>query len=179
MVGRLLNLSNGQSLAESSFDNPQLSIGPDILTRIHFADQDDGLTSLNNLIINGLNRMIAELCLSCKLETDDIYLLSIAGNTAMTHLFMGLNPHWLIREPYIPVTNRPGVVKAAELGIKANPLARAMIFPNVGSYFGGDLIAGILFSWKQKLAYCLCRSSRSGSRRWSNEDGHAGRPGGD
>jgi uncharacterized 2Fe-2S/4Fe-4S cluster protein (DUF4445 family) len=146
VVGRLLNLSTGQIIDESSFDNPQLSIGPDILTRIHFADQEGGLERLNQLIIHGLNSMIAELCDSCKLATDDIYLLSIAGNTAMTHLFMGLNPHWLIREPYIPVTNRPGLVKAVELGIKANPLARAMIFPNVGSYFGGDLIAGILFS---------------------------------
>lgn len=39
---RLLNLATGQSLAESSFNNPQLSVGPDILTRIHFADQEGG-----------------------------------------------------------------------------------------------------------------------------------------
>ena len=27
-----------------------------------------------------------------------------------------------------------------------NPRARVFIFPNIGSYFGGDLIAGILFA---------------------------------
>jgi uncharacterized 2Fe-2S/4Fe-4S cluster protein (DUF4445 family) len=32
------------------------------------------------------------------------------------------------------------------LGIRANPLARVLVFPNIGSYFGGDLIAGILYS---------------------------------
>jgi uncharacterized 2Fe-2S/4Fe-4S cluster protein (DUF4445 family) len=64
----------------------------------------------------------------------------------MTHLFLGLEPRWIIREPYIPVVNRPGVLKAAELGIDVNPFAQVLIFPNIGSYFGGDLIAGILFS---------------------------------
>ena len=37
-----------------------------------------------------------------------------------------------------------------ELGIKVNPVAGILIFPNVGSYFGGDLIAGILFSGLNK-----------------------------
>ena len=68
----------------------------------------------------------------------------------MTQLFMGLDPRWSIREPYIPVVNRPGIVSAAELGIRVNESARCMIFPNVGSYFGGDLIAGILFSGLHK-----------------------------
>ena len=64
----------------------------------------------------------------------------------MTHLFLGLEPRWIIREPYIPVVNRPGVLKAADLGIQVSPFARVLVFPNIGSYFGGDLIAGILFS---------------------------------
>lgn len=77
---RLLNLATGQSLAESSFNNPQLSVGPDILTRIHFADQEGGLERLNKLIVNGLNRMISELCRSVNLETDDIHLMSVPAN---------------------------------------------------------------------------------------------------
>ena len=64
----------------------------------------------------------------------------------MTHLLMGIDPHWIIREPYIPVVNKPGVLKAADLGIRVNDGARVFIFPNVGSYFGGDLIAGIFFA---------------------------------
>jgi uncharacterized 2Fe-2S/4Fe-4S cluster protein (DUF4445 family) len=68
----------------------------------------------------------------------------------MTHFFMGLNPRWIIREPYIPVANNPGVIKAAALGLRVNPRARVLIFPNIGSYFGGDLIAGALFSGMYK-----------------------------
>ncbi len=146
VVLRLVELSSGQALGESSFDNPQITVAPDILARIHHTDTEGGLAELSDLIIHGLNEQIASLCKSCDIIPDDIYLLSLAGNTAMTHLFMGLNPRWIIREPYIPVVNTPGLVKADELGIRVNPLARMLIFPNVGSYFGGDLIAGILFS---------------------------------
>ncbi len=104
------------------------------------------MTRLNELIISGLNRAISELCASIRVDPQHIHMLAVAGNTTMTHLFMGLSPHWIIREPYIPVVNKPPVVKARSLGIRINPNARALIFPNIGSYFGGDLIAGILYS---------------------------------
>ena len=146
VVMRLVDLASGRPMAESAFDNPQETIGPDVLSRIHFAEKEDGLGHLNGLIVNGLNSAIAQLCGSQQLTPEQIYALTVAGNTTMTHLFMGLTPRWIIREPYIPVTNNPGVIKAAALGLRVNPRARALIFPNIGSYFGGDLIAGALFS---------------------------------
>ena len=146
VVLRLLDLTNGRPLAESGLDNPQLAIGPDILSRIHFTESSNGLTTLNDLIITGLNQAIMDLCQSKQMEPQDIYALAVAGNTAMTHLLMGLNPRWMIREPYIPAVNKPGIVKAAELGLRVNPAARVFVFPNIGSYFGGDLIAGILYA---------------------------------
>jgi uncharacterized 2Fe-2S/4Fe-4S cluster protein (DUF4445 family) len=152
VVLRLLDLTNGRTLGESGFDNPQLAVGPDILIRIHFAETSGGLQRLNQLIITGLNQTVQDLCRSCRLEPQDIYTVTVAGNTAMTHLFMGLDPRWIIREPYIPVVNKPGVLKAAELGIQVNAAARVFIFPNVGSYFGGDLIAGIFFAGFHKLS---------------------------
>jgi uncharacterized 2Fe-2S/4Fe-4S cluster protein (DUF4445 family) len=146
VVLRLVDLSNGQHLGEASFDNPQIAIGPDILTRIHHADTADGLNDLQNRIVTGLNQETTALCEACGCSVSDIYQMAIAGNTAMTHLFLGLNPRWIIREPYIPVVNRPGTFRAAQLGLQAAPNARVFVFPNIGSYFGGDLIAGILFS---------------------------------
>jgi len=143
---RLLDLVGGRSLAESGFDNPQMAIGPDIIARIHFTDSPDGLKTLHNLIVTGLNSAIQDLCQSNNIEPQDVFALAVAGNTAMTHLIMGFNPRWIIREPYIPVVNNPGVVKAVELGLRVNPMARVFIYPNIGSYFGGDLIAGILYT---------------------------------
>ena len=146
VVLRLIDLITSRTLAESAFDNPQDAVGPDILARIHFAEQDGGLDRLHELIIKGLNQAISSLCATIKLNPQRIYALAVAGNTTMTHLFMGLNPRWIIREPYIPAVNKPPVVKAGTLGVRVNPLARVLISPNIGSYFGGDLIAGILYS---------------------------------
>ena len=144
VVLRLIDLGSGGHLGESVFDNPQVAVGPDVLTRIHHVEQPGGLAQLNRLIVEGINVHLGDLCRRCELSPANIHLLAVAGNTAMTHLLLGLNPRGMIREPYIPVINRPGTLMAAELGIRVHPTARALIFPNVGSYFGGDLIAGIL-----------------------------------
>mmetsp|Transcript_460 Transcript_460/g.278 ORF Transcript_460/g.278 Transcript_460/m.278 type:complete len:210 (+) Transcript_460:630-1259(+) len=99
VVLRLINLETKRILAESLFVNPQIKIGADILSRIHYADTDSGLEKINKLIIDSLNYNIKALCSLGAIETSDVYCLTIAGNTAMTHLFLGLNPKWIIREP--------------------------------------------------------------------------------
>jgi uncharacterized 2Fe-2S/4Fe-4S cluster protein (DUF4445 family) len=146
VVLRLVGLSDGAILAESAFDNPQIEVGPDVLTRLHHCDRSGGRDQLHRLIIDGLNSAIETLCRDHGVAPQQIYLLALAGNTAMTHLFLNLEVHHLFREPYIPALNRPGLQRAAELGLAVNCRARICVFPNVGSYFGGDLIAGILFS---------------------------------
>ena len=52
----LIDLSTGRPIAESAVDNPQIVIGPDVLTRIHHAETAGGLKELNDLVITGLNR---------------------------------------------------------------------------------------------------------------------------
>ena len=146
IVMRLVNLQDSSVLGEATFDNPQIAIGPDVLTRIHFSEKENGLHQLNSLVIEGINKCIIELCEINSLSPDDVLLVTLAGNTAMTHLFLNLDPRWIIREPYIPVINKPGLLHARELNLNTNLHSRIIVFPNIGSYFGGDLIAGILFS---------------------------------
>lgn len=146
VVLRLVDLTRQQVLAENAFDNPQSIIGPDILARIHHSDQEGGAEQLQQLIVQGLNQHISELCRSCGFQPDAVLLITVAGNTAMSHLLAGLPAHWIIREPYIPAVNRFGTLPAESIGIKLHPRAQLMIFPNIGSYFGGDLIAGILYT---------------------------------
>jgi len=146
VVLRLIDLVSGNPLGETVFDNPQIAVGPDILSRVHHVETPGGREQLTALIVDGINAQLADLCRQCGVGTDTIHLVSIAGNTTMTHLLLGLNPRWMIREPYIPAVNRPGVFPTTDIGLKVHATARAMVFPNVGSYFGGDLIAGILYS---------------------------------
>jgi uncharacterized 2Fe-2S/4Fe-4S cluster protein (DUF4445 family) len=146
VVTRLMDLSSGKIVQEASFTNPQTEIGLDILTRIHHAAQRGGLVKLQKLVVERLNREVEALTKRKGFEADAIVAASVAGNTTMTHLFLGLDPHWICREPYIPVINRIPVLKASKLGVKIHRDAAMLVFPNVGSYFGGDLIAGILAS---------------------------------
>ncbi len=142
----LINLDSGKVLAEIHLDNPQIAAGPDILSRIHFAAQENGLLQLQGQIVEALNSAMEALCHEAGFVLDDIYLMAAAGNTAMTHLLLGLPCQWIIREPYIPAVNAPAAFAASKIGLRGHQNARIYIFPNVGSYFGGDLIAGILFS---------------------------------
>lgn len=147
---RLIDLITTHQCGELTFNNPQISIGADILTRLHFAKDAQGLEKLNHLLIDSLNMGVQSLCLQNQLTREDIFLVTLAGNTSMTHLFLGLPPDFIIQEPYIPAINAPDIIKTSTLGLKFNPQAHIFIFPNIGSYFGGDLLAGILFSGMYK-----------------------------
>lgn len=146
VVLRLVDLTRHKVLAESAFDNPQAAIGPDILARIHHANQPEGATELQQMVVESLNRHVQALCRSCNLSSRDLYLICIAGNTTMSHLLTRLPVQDIIREPYIPAVNRFGLLMASDLGLVAHDRARVMMFPCVGSYLGGDVIAGILFA---------------------------------
>ncbi len=146
LVLRLVDLSTGETAGEISFNNPQIEIGTDILTRIHFAGREGGLSELQSMVLGEINHKVDSLLKENHITRKSIVGMTVAGNTTMTHLFLGLDPHWICREPYIPVVNRLDVMSARKLGIEINPEAPVLVLPNVGSYFGGDLIEGILAS---------------------------------
>ena len=146
IAARLLDLETGEVKEETSFLNPQIHVGPDILTRIHFAGQEGGLQELQSLLVNRLNQEIQSLAERQGISTKNMVGASIAGNTTMTHLFLGLDPYWICREPYIPVLNRPGLIRPRDVGLGIHERGVVFVFPNTGSYFGGDLMAGILAS---------------------------------
>ena len=141
---RIVNLESGERAEEITLENPQREIGLDILTRIHYAAKPAGLADLQRLAAEGLNRGIQTLSEKSGVPLERIAGMTVAGNTTMAHLLLGLDPRWICREPYIPVANTFETIRAAEVGIRIHPEAPLLVLPNVGSYFGGDLIAGIL-----------------------------------
>ena len=152
----LIDLQTGKEIAKTGFDNPQGLIGPDILTRVHYSAGPGRLEELSRLITQALNQNLDNLCRENGYTKENIYIVAGAGNTAMTHLFAGIERFDLIKEPYIPCTNIPDTIEAGQLGLDINKKGMVYLFPNIGSYFGGDLIAGILYSGlDQKTAPCL------------------------
>jgi uncharacterized 2Fe-2S/4Fe-4S cluster protein (DUF4445 family) len=75
-----------------------------------------------------------------------LYYVALCGNTTMSHFFLNLETYHLYREPYIPAASWVDTLKARELGLPTHEEGLLFVFPNAGSYFGGDLLAGILAS---------------------------------
>lgn len=142
----LIDLLTGKQLAQAHHPNGQIPFGDDVLTRIHLADRDTGLNDLQTAVITSTNELCLQLANQAKIEPQEIRAMSVSGNPTMVHLFLGLDPHYMCREPYIPLVNAPDTVQAFELGLTVNPAAPVYLLPGVGSYFGGDLISGILAS---------------------------------
>ncbi len=152
----LMDLETGIEIGQKGFDNPQAAIGPDVLARIHYSNKNDGLAELNSLVIDAVNLNIADMCKEHGYQKQDVYIFTGAGNTAMTHLFLGIQSIEIIKEPYIPCVNIPDTQLAKDLNLDINENGVAFLFPNIGSYFGGDLISGILFSdLDQKQDPCI------------------------
>ncbi|MCG8686939.1 MAG: ASKHA domain-containing protein [Desulfobacterales bacterium] len=146
IVIRLIDLETGNDLGEIGLDNPQKTIGPDVLARIHHSNTPGGLQELQSLVIHGVNHHLEDLSRQTGASIEDIFLVTGAGNTVMTHLFLGLSAYEIIKEPYIPCVNIPDTISAADIGLNTRNTGRVFLFPNIGSYFGGDLLAGIIYS---------------------------------
>ena len=146
VVTYLINMLTGKVLATASAYNSQICYGENILERIHYADNEGGLQRLQDAVLTTLNELISSLLDSQGLASRQLTAAVISGNTTMVHLLLGLSPASLCREPYIPVINSPGTIAANQIGLLINPHGPVYILPSIGSYVGGDVIAGVLVS---------------------------------
>jgi uncharacterized 2Fe-2S/4Fe-4S cluster protein (DUF4445 family) len=78
-------------------------------------------------------------------DARDVYELTVVGNTCMTHLFLGLDPHHVARAPYIPVVDQALRAPSAELGVGINPRGEVNSLPNIAGWVGADTV-GVLLS---------------------------------
>jgi uncharacterized 2Fe-2S/4Fe-4S cluster protein (DUF4445 family) len=62
----------------------------------------------------------------------------------MTALALGIEPEPIGVAPFVMSTATPPVVLASDLGLDLHPGARAVCFPALGAYVGGDIVSGIL-----------------------------------
>ncbi|MGC8906588.1 MAG: ASKHA domain-containing protein [Desulfomonilaceae bacterium] len=142
--GELVNVDTGEVKARASRYNPQISMGDDVISRIVFALKKDGLERLQAQVVKGINEIIEECLQKSKLPVDCITYMVAAGNTVMTHLFLGLYPKYLREWPYVPAAHNVAPVPASVLGLNLPPQTHVRVFPGVASYVGGDIVSGVL-----------------------------------
>jgi len=146
IYGQLIDLANGDIIAEAGNFNAQISYGEDVISRIVFAEKPDGLEKMHAVVIKTINGIVHKLVKRCGCALEDISNITLAGNTTMTQLFLKINPRYIRRSPYVPAATLYPPIKAIDLGIQLNEHASALVYPAVSSYVGGDIVAGVMGS---------------------------------
>jgi uncharacterized 2Fe-2S/4Fe-4S cluster protein (DUF4445 family) len=146
IYGQLLDLISGEVLAEYGDFNGQISYGEDVITRIVHAEKPGGLQKLHDVVIATINKILAKIIKRAKIEPEEISSITLAGNTTMTQLFLKINPRYIRRSPYVPVATLYPPVRATDLGMALPEHVTALVYPQVSSYVGGDIVAGVMGS---------------------------------
>ena len=146
VYGQLINKQNGQILAEGGDYNRQLSYGEDVISRMIVAEKPEGLKKMHDMVTTSINNVIDSMLSQIKIDRDEITSITLAGNTAMTHLFLELEPHNIRRSPYVPVSTMVPPIRSTDLNLHLGGHCMALLYPAVSSYVGGDIVAGVMGS---------------------------------
>jgi len=143
----LCDLKNGEIVVTDSMMNPQVIYGEDIMSRITYATMNpgDGLKHLKQAITDGLNGIIGSVANSAAIIPEDIFEMVVVGNTAMHHIFLGIEPRYLGLSPFPPAFHHSLDMKARDLGLKMHPAANVHILPIEAGFVGADNV-GVLIS---------------------------------
>jgi uncharacterized 2Fe-2S/4Fe-4S cluster protein (DUF4445 family) len=143
----LVDMNSGEILSKASAGNGQIRYGADVINRIIEQQKPGGVEKLQKAVIDEtLLPLIDTLCADAKVPKKRIFHMTVASNTTMNHLLLGLNADYLRTEPYIPAFFQVRPILTRALGIALAPAAKLSLAPNIGSYVGGDITAGALAS---------------------------------
>jgi uncharacterized 2Fe-2S/4Fe-4S cluster protein (DUF4445 family) len=141
----LVDLNSAQLIRVISHENGQTAYGADVISRITYAQESrEKRLRLKNAVKQTINCLINRLTEEHGISADNIYKMTVVSNTTMNHLFLGLDTSILAVAPYVSVSNSFFELSAAELGVEINPEGRILMFPNIGSFVGGDTVGAVI-----------------------------------
>lgn len=146
IYGQLINLSTGECLAEAGDFNGQISYGEDVITRIMYAEKPGGLEKLQQVVVSTINSVLEKIIRQSKVDREDISTITFSGNTTMTQLFLAIDPRNIRRAPYVPTATLYPPFTASTIGVTINEHCIALLYPQVSSFVGGDIVAGVMGS---------------------------------
>jgi uncharacterized 2Fe-2S/4Fe-4S cluster protein (DUF4445 family) len=145
VVATLLDLDSGQPAAVRSMLNRQQPYGADVITRISATMTDDhALAALCDRAHETLAELTAEVLADAEVDPREVYEIAVCGNVTMMALALGIDPEPLSMAPFVVTTHTLPPVKASDFGVEIHPRAPAFVFPSLGAYVGGDIVAGML-----------------------------------
>ena len=107
VAAELVELANGRIIASKTAYNAQIECGVDVISRINYAENDHDLDELRTKVLATINGLIKTLSADNGIDQRSILNATIAGNTVMTHLLLGIVPEYIRLEPYTPAIYNP------------------------------------------------------------------------
>jgi uncharacterized 2Fe-2S/4Fe-4S cluster protein (DUF4445 family) len=145
IVGTLIDLVTGEAKAVASSLNAQAVHGGDVLSRISYTmSHPGGLMELQRMAAMTFNTLLEDLRLRTGVAAERLYEVTVAGNATMQHLLLGLDPEPISVTPFAPTLTRGFEVRSDAIGFDIHPNGRVYLFPHLGAYVGGDIVAGLL-----------------------------------
>lgn len=139
VVCYLLDGISGQELARESTLNPQTAYGADVISRIEYVMRNK-TSELQDCIAHTLSELAAIVSARAGISPTEISLACIVGNTAMHHLFLGIDPAPLTVPPYMPNVSNAMEIPATPL-LSIHPEGRLRILPNIAGFVGADTVS--------------------------------------
>jgi uncharacterized 2Fe-2S/4Fe-4S cluster protein (DUF4445 family) len=145
VVATLLDLEAGQPLSVHSMLNRQQPFGADVISRISATMLDPAtLDELRGRAQESLAQLASEACEVAGVAPEEVYEIALCGNATMMHLALGIDPEPLSMAPFVVTTHELPPTRAVDFGVAVHPRAPAFVFPSLGAYVGGDIVAGML-----------------------------------
>ena len=145
VAGHLCDLASGDVLASAGEMNPQIRFGEDLMSRVSYVMMNPGSEKELTRAVRGcLAKLTAELAKDAGISRDDILEFTLVGNPIMHHLLLGLDPTELGGAPFALTIDEAVRRPARDLGLPANPGARAYVLPCIAGHVGADAAAVIL-----------------------------------
>jgi uncharacterized 2Fe-2S/4Fe-4S cluster protein (DUF4445 family) len=140
LVAQLVDLATGAVLGVETALNAQARYGSDLMSRIEAAGAG---APLEAIIRGQVGDLVAGLLASGTAGPGRLPRIVLVGNTAMHHLFGGLDVAPLAAYPF--ETSRPDALhwRADELGWACPGKAEVVFLPCLGGFVGSDVLAGL------------------------------------
>jgi uncharacterized 2Fe-2S/4Fe-4S cluster protein (DUF4445 family) len=144
VVAHLVDLTKATTIDTEATYNSQINFGDDYIRRIIYAEENNAFDEMQNRIVGDVNNLVVTLAERQRIDLQDITTIVCAGNTAMLHFLLNLDPTRIRREPYVASAGFIPPIRAAEAGIQINKRGLLYCLPSVAAYVGSDVVAGVL-----------------------------------
>lgn len=143
------------TVARVGAPNPQARYGADVIQRANYA-LENGPEALAQCVRTALDDLLGRLCHEAGISREQVLAVSLAGNTCMHHLFLGISPESLARSPYNPALSDAVILRCADYGLRAHPNARLLMLPVIAGFVGADTVACLVAGdWENRQALTL------------------------